>query len=117
MAGIGDLKTSGGYVELCGHVIRAGDAVLLENGAANRDAEVFEDPDQFNIRRASNPHLAFGFGRSFCPGATLARIELRAVLLRLFGRFPGLRLAEPIDRLRLRDDLLVGGLHALPVTW
>jgi cytochrome P450 len=104
-------------VELYGHIIRAGDAVLLENGAANRDSEVFEHPDQFNIRRATNPHLAFGFGRSFCPGATLARIELRAVLLRLFGRFPGLRLAEPVDRLRLRADLLVGGLDTLPVTW
>jgi cytochrome P450 len=104
-------------IDLHGHRINAGEAVLLENGAANRDPAVFDDAESFDIHRADNPHLAFGHGRNFCVGAALARIELKAVFGTLFDRFPTLRLSEPVDALRLRDDLLIGGLDSLPVRW
>ncbi|MEV0830083.1 cytochrome P450 [Nonomuraea rubra] len=56
--------------------MRAGDLVLLDNGAANHDASVFADPDRFDIGRPAAPHLSFGHGSRYCIGAPLARIEL-----------------------------------------
>jgi pentalenolactone synthase len=103
-------------VEIGGVAISAGDAVLLDIGAANHDGRAFEDPERFNIARRPNPHVAFGYGPRFCIGAPLARIELQAVFERLVPRFPRLRLATPIDQLCARDDL-TGGLAELPVTW
>jgi cytochrome P450 len=97
--------------------IRAGDAVLLDRGAANHDERAFDDPDRFEVARTPNLHLTFGHGARFCIGAPLARIELQAVLGRLIPRFPSLRLTTPIEQLRTRDDMLTGGLAGLPVTW
>jgi cytochrome P450 len=104
-------------IDMGGVTMGAGDAVLLDIGAANHDERVFEDPERFDVERRPNPHLAFGYGPRFCIGAPLARIELQAVFERLLPRLPTLRLAVPIDRLETRDDLLTGGLAALPVTW
>jgi len=104
-------------VEIGGVTVRAGDAVLLDRGAANHDERVFADPDRFDVTRRPNPHLAFGHGSRFCAGAPLAKIELRAALGRLAARLPTLRLAVPPERLRARDDALTGGLAELPVTW
>ncbi|TMR97780.1 cytochrome P450 [Nonomuraea basaltis] len=80
--------------ELRGLELRAGQAVILMLGAANRDPEVFPDPDRFDITRSPNPHVAFSHGMHFCLGAALARAEMEIVLPRLFDRFPKLRLAE-----------------------
>ncbi|MGH3864723.1 MAG: cytochrome P450 [Pseudonocardiaceae bacterium] len=96
---------------------RAGDAVLRNGVAANRDPTVFADPDRFDITRPSNSHLSFGYGPHFCVGASLARLELRAVFTALLRRFPTLELAVPVEELHLRDDLVTGGFTALPVTW
>ena len=104
-------------IEIGGVTMAAGEAVLLDIGAANHDERAFDSPDSFDIARQPNPHLAFGYGPRFCIGAPLARIELQAVFERLVPRFPTLRLAVPIDNLRVRDDLLTGGLVELPVTW
>ncbi|HET9257345.1 MAG TPA: cytochrome P450 [Pseudonocardiaceae bacterium] len=104
-------------IDLAGVTIRAGDAVLLTSLVANRDGAVFPDPDHFDITRTPNPHLSFGYGPRFCIGASLARLELRAVFSALPRRFPALALAVPLEELRLRDDLLLGGLTTLPVTW
>ena len=104
-------------IDLGGATIRAGEAVLLSPGAANHDAQVFADPDRFDIAREPNPHLTFGYGPRFCIGAPLARVELQAVFSQLVPRFPTLRLATPADQLVFRDDLLTGGLAELPVTW
>jgi pentalenolactone synthase len=104
-------------IELEGVTIRSGDLVLLGMGAANRDDTRFAEPDRFDVRRVQNHHVTFGHGNHFCLGAGLARIELRTGLGTLFRRFPNLELAVPLDEVRLRDDIVTGGLAALPVTW
>lgn len=104
-------------IEVGGVLIPAGDLILLDNGAANHDAAVFEDPHQVQVARPSNPHLTFGHGGHYCIGAPLARVELQSVVSQLLTRFPSLRLALPVADLRLRNDLLTGGLAELPVTW
>jgi cytochrome P450 len=104
-------------VSIAGVTVQAGEAVLLAHGVADHDERAFADPDEFDITRAPNPHLAFGHGGRYCLGAPLARIELQAVFARLIPRFPTLRLAVPLDRVQVRSDLLTGGITELPVTW
>jgi len=105
-------------IEIAGVTIRAGELVLLPPSVVNRDPEVFPDPDRFDIRRRSeHPHLGFGHGPHYCVGAALARLELRTVFGKLFHRIPGLRLAVPLEELRINEDRFTGGLVELPVTW
>lgn len=75
-------------------------SVITSLHAANRDPEVFEDPDRFDITRKHVPHVAFGGGSHICIGAPLARIEARRALVKLFERLPDLHLAgdEPTWR-------------------
>jgi len=80
--------------EIRGVSVRAGQPLILLIGAANRDPEVFGDPDRFDITRADGPHVGFAQGAHYCLGAALARAEMRAVLPRLFGRYPAARLAD-----------------------
>jgi cytochrome P450 len=81
-------------VELSGVELPADADVLVSIGAANRDPEVFPDPDRFDIRRReANEHLSFGNGPHYCLGAPLARLEARVVLEELTGALPSLRLA------------------------
>jgi len=61
--------------------------------SANRDEEVFDDPDRFLVTRSHNHHVAFGFGTHFCLGANLARLELRVVFEELLRRIPDFELA------------------------
>ncbi|MCP2339906.1 cytochrome P450 [Actinomadura rupiterrae] len=101
--------------ELNGHALRAGDKVVLFYLAANRDPEVFTDPDAFDITRSPNPHVGFGGpGPHLCLGANLARMELRIMLRELFDRLPGLRASgEPEYLLSSFDN----GITRLPYTW
>jgi cytochrome P450 len=92
--------------------LRPGDAVLLGLGAANRDPAVFAEPERLDVGRAPNPHVGFGVGTHFCPGAQLARLEARTAIPALLGRFPDLRLAgEPV----WRRTVILRGLERLPV--
>ena len=93
-------RTATSDVELAGQVIRAGDKVALLYSSANRDEAVFEDPARFDVRRTPNQHLGFGFGSHFCLGATLARIELRAIFEVLIPRVSRFELAGPVVRAR-----------------
>jgi cytochrome P450 len=93
--------------------VAAGEKIAALLGAANRDPEVFEDPDRFDVARADNPHLGFGAGIHFCVGAPLARLELQTSLRTLLTRFPGLTLAEPAQR---RPEFVIRGVRSLPVT-
>jgi cytochrome P450 len=100
---------------LAGVDLKAGERVMIVVGAANRDPEVFEEPDVFDIHRENaKSHLTFGFGIHRCLGAELARVELRAGLRTVLLGLPGLHLAgpaefHPYDRFR--------GLGSLDVAW
>jgi cytochrome P450 len=87
------MRTAAQDYELRGKTIKAGDAVLLPFGSANRDDEVFESPFTFDIERKPNPHLAFGFGAHACLGQHLARMELRALFRELAARLEHVELA------------------------
>jgi cytochrome P450 len=80
-------------VELFGTAIPAGSTVLLGLSAANRDPDVFDDPDCFDISRDSGRHIAFGYGMHFCLGAYLARAEMSVALDVVLERLPDLRSA------------------------
>ena len=83
--------------EVAGTTIAAGERVALVYPAANRDPAVFERPDEFDITRDPNPHLAFGHGTHFCLGANLARMELRLLFESLTRRVTNLRVVSPPD--------------------
>ena len=101
-------------VEFDGVALRRGEQIGLLLGAANRDPERFADPDRIDASRSPNPHVTFGGGIHFCVGAPLARLEMEVALPILFGRLPGLQLAE---RPSYRDSYHFHGLAALPVVW
>ncbi|MDI3417227.1 cytochrome P450 [Streptomyces luteolus] len=104
-------------VTIAGHLIRAGEAVYVSYLAANRDAEVFPEPDDLRFDRSPNPHVSFGYGPHYCPGAVLARLESELLLDASLGRFPELRFAVPANELRWRPGALIRGPEGLPVTW
>lgn len=102
--------------EIGGVRIPAGSPVLAGGSAAAFDPEHFDDPLRFDVTRARNPHLTFGYGPHYCIGAPLARLELETVFGTVFQRFPNLRLAVPAAELRPRMSL-AGGFQELPVIW
>jgi cholest-4-en-3-one 26-monooxygenase len=101
-------------VELLGQHLREGDQVMLFYPSANRDEDVFDRPDELDVRRDPNPQVAFGFGPHYCLGASLARLELRVMLREVLARMPDLALdtAEPLP---YRPSNFVSGLEAMPV--
>lgn len=102
-------------VEIAGQRIPAGDEVLLTYPAANRDPEVFDAPDTFDVRRGDNPHIAFGFGPHFCLGASLARLELKVLFEEVLARLDDLELTTPPEQLRRRPSSFVSGFEELPI--
>ncbi|WP_042830372.1 cytochrome P450 family protein [Streptomyces rimosus] len=103
--------------DVSGTRIPAGDSVIVSLCAANRDPARFPAPDTLDFDRTPNPHLAFGHGIHFCPGATLARTELHIALETLLRRLPGLRLAVPDADLRWIPAVLARGVDELPVSY
>jgi cytochrome P450 len=105
-------------VEVAGVTIRSGEAVIAALGSANHDGAVFEHPDELDLDRGDNPHLAFGFGVHHCLGAQLARVELQVALDTLIQALPaGVRLAVPADWLTWKVGLTARAPANLPVTW
>lgn len=104
-------------IELGGVLIRAGEGIIAVGAAANRDPAAFPDPDAFDIRRNARHHVTFGYGRHFCVGADLSRLELEVVFGTLFARIPGLRLAVEVDDLSYKDGAIMYGVHGMPVKW
>jgi hypothetical protein len=99
-------------VDLHGCRLAKGQAVVTVLGSANRDPEVFADPERLDLARRDNRHLSFGHGIHFCLGAQLARLEGRVAIGELVRRFPDLRLAGPEPRWRRLTFLRgVGALH------
>jgi cytochrome P450 len=94
--------------------IPAGDSVYLAYLSANRDEAAFDDPFRFDVGRADNKHLAFGFGAHYCLGAHLARLETRVFFEELLARVDDLELAGEAPR---SATTFVGGIKHLPITY
>ncbi|MGA7320685.1 MAG: cytochrome P450 [Candidatus Sulfotelmatobacter sp.] len=100
-------------IEVCGQQIRKGWTVLCMLGAANRDPKQFKEPNQLDLKRLNNQHLAFSAGLHFCIGAQLARLEGQIALLNLVQRFPEMKLTGP--RPEWASTFGFRGLKSLPV--
>ncbi len=99
--------------ELGGQAIAEGDKVVVFYASANRDEDVFADPQEFDIARDSNPHVGFGGGGPhFCLGRHLAALELRVLLQTLAERMPDIRLDGEVSRLRSN---FLNGIKHMPV--
>jgi cholest-4-en-3-one 26-monooxygenase len=96
--------------------LKAGERVFLLYQSANRDEDVFDEPDAFRVDRDPNPHLAFGIGTHYCLGANLARAEIKVVYEELFKRLRDIRAADP-DTLSRGDSTLVLALQHLPAVF
>jgi len=90
-----------------------GSILLMLNAAANRDDRQFDEPDRFDVRRAIDHHVTFGFGLHFCMGAALARLEGRVALEGVLTRFPDWEVDHP-NAERVHTST-VRGWHRLPV--
>jgi cholest-4-en-3-one 26-monooxygenase len=106
-------RTARSAVSLRGESIREGDPVVLFYASANRDPDVVDDPNRFDIERHPNPHLSFGGGGPhFCLGASLARLEMTTLFAELVRRCERIELTGPVGRLR---SSFINGIKSLPV--
>ncbi|MFE3175765.1 cytochrome P450 [Amycolatopsis sp. NPDC059090] len=104
-------------LELGGEHVTAGESVTVSVPAANHDPEHFPAPENLDLRRKTSGHVAFGHGIHQCLGQQLARVQMRVALPALLSRFPSLRLAVPAEDVAVRSDMLIYGVHHLPVAW
>ncbi|MBE2997231.1 cytochrome P450 [Nocardiopsis sp. HNM0947] len=104
-------------VEIGGQLIRKGDAVIVHLPTVNRDPSVFPCPDEFDMTRNPQGHLAFGHGVHHCLGSSVAQLQTELAVTALFERLPQLRLIQPEGPFEFLDDMLVYGLRELQVTW
>jgi len=104
-------RTATQDTEISGITVQKGQKIASLLGSANRDEDVFENPEQLDLTRANNPQIGFGAGIHFCLGAPLARLELSASLPMLFERFPEIQLdGEPVRR----DTFVLRGYEVIP---
>ena len=96
--------------------LKAGERVFMLYQSANRDEDVFDEPDRLILDRDPNPHLAFGIGTHYCLGANLARNEVRVVFEELFKRLADIRAADP-STLSRGDSSLVLSIDTLPAVF
>jgi cholest-4-en-3-one 26-monooxygenase len=99
-------------VELHGQTIRAGDSLALLLGSANFDPAQFDRPEQFNIMRSPNEHVAFGTAAHTCLGIHVARLELKVMFEELLRRAPAIELAGEVKFVR---DNLIHGVRTMPL--
>jgi cholest-4-en-3-one 26-monooxygenase len=101
--------------ELGGTRIAAGDKVVFFHASANRDEDIFTDPDSFDVGRDPNPHIAFGGGGPhFCLGTNLARMEIRVMFEHLLDRMPDIRQDGEVQRLQSQ---FINGVKHIPVAF
>jgi cytochrome P450 len=105
-------RTATERTSIAGHPVHPGDKIAALLGAAARDPEVFNHPDDLDITRTPNPHLGFGAGIHYCVGAPLARVEIAAALEALITHTPDLHLTAAPER---RPEFVIRGLRTLPV--
>jgi len=100
---------------MSGTDVKAGDKVVFFHASANRDENVFDSPDTFDIARNPNPHIAFGGGGPhFCLGTNLARMEIRVMFEHLLDRVPDIRQDGEVQRLQSQ---FINGVKHLPVAF
>src|SRR6266511_4883046 len=109
-------RTATRDAEVAGTPVSEGDELLLMYPSANRDEEVFDAPERFDVGREPNPHVAFGFGTHFCLGAALARLEIRVMFEELLPRLRDLRLAAGTAPYRI-PNAFVRGFRSLHVNY
>jgi cytochrome P450 len=104
--------------EVGGQAVAEGDHVLMVYASANRDERAFERPDDIDITRDPNDHVAFGAGGPhFCLGSHLARLEAKLMFEAILTRFEGLEVtADPASLPRVNSNL-IDGLAEMPVRW
>jgi cytochrome P450 len=110
-------RTAKEDLEIGGQAIAKGDLVVVAMPAANRDPRVFDNPDEPDFDRKMTRHLAFGYGVHQCLGQNIARAELTTILPQLFARFPGLKLATPLDEVEMDTYGTNYGVKKMLVTW
>ncbi len=103
-------------VTIHGITIPRGEMVFAVLASANRDERQFERPNELDLAREPNRHVAFGLGMHYCLGAPLARLEGQIAINTLLRRIPELKLAVPVKALRWRPGLVLHGMRSLPVT-
>jgi cholest-4-en-3-one 26-monooxygenase len=102
-------------VTLSGTDVKEGDKVVFFHTSANRDEDVFDEPDTFDVGRNPNPHIAFGGGGPhFCLGANLARMEIRVMYEHLIDRVPDISQSGDVQRLQSQ---FINGVKHLPVAF
>ncbi|MDT5068119.1 MAG: hypothetical protein QOK02_4274 [Mycobacterium sp.] len=110
-------RTAKEDVEIAGQPIAKGDLVVVAMPAANRDPRVFDNPDEPDFDRKMTRHLAFGYGVHQCLGQNVARAELKTILPQLFSRFPGLKLATPLEEVEMDTYGTNYGVKKMLVSW
>lgn len=108
------MRTATADCEVGGRTIRKGESVILWYPSANRDASVFQAPDEFRVDRKEAKQLAFGFGAHVCLGQHLARMEISALFKELLARVDHIELA---DEPKYMQSTFVGGLKSLPIRY
>ncbi len=111
----GRLRIAKEDIEIGGVTIRAGDAIIMHQATANREAAIFADPHRFDISRNPRQHLAFGMGIHRCIGQPLARMELAVAFNTIVQRLPAMRPTETLEALDFHHGMAIYGLRALPV--
>lgn len=108
-------RIAGNDFELHGETAKAGQRLWIWNCAANRDPDVFVDPDNLDLRRPNaDRHVTFGFGIHFCIGAPLARLEAQVAFPILLDRFSDFQLVNPVQA--WSDSYVTRGMTSMPVT-
>lgn len=108
-------RTLTGPATVSGHEFKEGDKVVLFYNSANRDEDIFENPDRFDVTRTPNPHIGFGApGPHFCLGAHLARREITVMYKELFKHLPDIKASAEPDRLLSN---FINGIKHLPCTF
>lgn len=98
-----------------GQSIKAGERVVMFYGSANRDEDIFENADTFDVARHPNPHVAFGAGGPhLCLGMHVARVELAVMFRELLTRMPHIEAGGPIERMH---SSFIAGVHRMPIRY
>ena len=101
-------------IDINGNIMKPGEQLSVVIASANRDENIFVNPNSFDIQRDTNPHIAFGIGIHNCIGKQLARVEARIAFEKIIARFPNMKLQSTVPK--WRRSTFFRGLESLYVT-